>query len=107
MLQKVNAPECPKCGCNATHLAGAGERAGRAWARFACDFCSAQFFLGSPPSTNGVTNGVVEQPVRCPACKSRKVPVNNTKRVGNTILRHRKCGNCSHTFNSTLPVEQD
>lgn len=105
MFQKVVAPECPKCGCNATELVGAGERMGRAWARFACDHCTSQFFLGTNPQVDGEINGVVEQPVRCPRCKSSKVPVDNTSRIGSTKRRHRKCQNCQQGFYSTLPVD--
>ena len=100
-LQKVQAPECPKCGCNATTIIGAGTHGTRAWARFSCDFCDSQFVIGADPTIPKEVNGVIEVPVRCPRCQSTKVPVQNTQKLGRAIKRHRTCGNCGQLFSST------
>lgn len=102
-LEKVQSVDCPHCGCNATKLIGAGENAGRPWARFECDFCNAQFALGRFPAENQVVNGVVYQPVRCPKCKCKDCPVTSSPTpIRDRILRKRyhKCKNCGQQFKS-------
>lgn len=96
-FQKVNAPECPKCGCNHAEMVGAGDRP-RPWARFQCDHCQHVFFLGTQPSESGTVNGVVYQPVqcRCPKCKSINPPVTSTQ----GRIRYHKCDKCGQRFKS-------
>lgn len=100
-LDKINAPECPKCGCNATELVGAGQRGGRPWARFACDNCDHQFSIGTIPSEPGLVNGVTYQAVncRCPKCRAANPPVQSTQGK----VRFHRCDNCGQRFKS---VEQ-
>lgn len=96
MLLKVIGHECPKCGCNATTLIGAGERYGRPWARYQCDHCSHRFTVGANPARDKTINGVIYRPVRCPACKSKDVPVVRTHRR----IRYHKCRSCGQNFKS-------
>lgn len=95
--------ECPKCGCNGVDLVGAGERGGRPWARYACGFCSAQFYVGA--RFGSPEEGVIEQPVKCPRCKSTRNRVTGTKTQGSYTRRQRNCDNCGHTFASYAPRE--
>lgn len=103
-LDRVAAADCPECGCNATKLIGAGGTFPRVWARFGCEFCGKEFQIGTNPAVSQEINGVVEVPVRCPKCKSTRVPVGNTQTVGNTKKRHRKCENCGQRFYSTSSI---
>lgn len=95
-LERVQSPECPRCSCNATSLVGAGETHGRAWARFACDFCDAEFSIGSVPRESKTVNGVVWKKIRCPRCNSNRCPVKTTRGV----KRYHKCENCGQNFKS-------
>jgi transposase-like protein len=94
--------ECPKCGCNGVTLTGAGTRGGRPWARFGCDHCGTQFFAGRE---SGASEGIVENPVRCPFCSSLRVPVTHTDRIGAFKRRYRKCEGCHRTFHSVAPAD--
>ena len=98
MLSKVNAPECPACGCNATRLVGAGEVRGRPWARFACDFCGKENTVGKSPLEPGIVNGVAYEVVhcRCPKCKQKNPKVTSTQ----GRIRYHRCENCSQKFKS-------
>lgn len=95
-LIKGDAPACPKCGCNATKLVGAGERFGRPWARFECDFCRYAFTFGQKPNTDGLVNGVVFRPIRCPKCNSKDVVTTSTRGK----VRLHKCRSCTQAFKS-------
>lgn len=96
-LSKTSGPNCPGCGCNATTLVGAGERFGRPWARYECNFCHRSFSNGAqPPATSEVVNGVVYRPVKCPKCKSKKTRVHTTR----PPIRYHQCNNCGQQFKS-------
>lgn len=97
-LTRPTNPECPRCGCNATTLVNAGQRFGRPWARFECDACEEQFFLGSKPSTDGTVNGVTYQTVqcRCPRCRAANPPVKSTQ----GRVRFHQCRECGQRFKS-------
>lgn len=93
-LERASAPECPKCGCNATSLVRAGESFGRAWARFKCDFCAAEFAIGRPPLDDAPLEGVPYVSVRCPKCDSNDCPVTSTRKP----RRFHKCRGCGLNF---------
>jgi DNA-directed RNA polymerase subunit RPC12/RpoP len=95
-------PCCPRCGCNDTALAAVGSPPqGRAWARFACGHCAAEFCVGSPPAGGESVQGVIYRPLRCPKCGSDRTPVTSSpaKSWGRKKRWH-KCDDCEHTFKS-------
>ena len=97
-LEKVQAPGCPKCGCNASHQIGAGGRCGRYWSRWKCDFCANEYTLGSAVREPGVVNGVAYNTIHCvcPKCKAKNPPVRSTQ----GRIRYHKCDNCGQNFKS-------
>ena len=96
-LERVQSPECPTCGCNATELVGAGQLFGRPWARFQCAACDAQFTVGRQPQGVGVV-GVPYNTVRCrcPGCNH----VNPGVASSRGVHRYHKCEACGLRFQS-------
>jgi phage FluMu protein Com len=95
-LIKSSCPECPACGCNATTLIGAGEKHGRPWAKFRCDFCACQFGFGRNPDKPRLVNGVTYRKLRCPSCDSKNTTTTSTRQP----VRFHKCNNCGQNFKS-------
>lgn len=95
-LDKVQSPECRKCGCNATHLVRVGQRFGDPWARFQCDHCGHEFTIGREP--DGEVAGVPYNTVhcRCPVCNAVNPTVTSSPRP----IRRHACQNCGATFKS-------
>lgn len=104
-LTKSNGPDCPGCGCNATTLIGAGERFGRPWARYKCQFCQKQFTNGANPATPEIVNGVTYETTRCkcPKCEAVNPPVTSTR----GRIRYHKCENCGQLFKSVANADSD
>lgn len=102
-LHKVHSVDCPTCGCNSTALIGAGGTIPRVWARFQCGFCGKLFTVGSDPTEERVTNGVVYQTTncRCPKCKAKNPPVRSTQ----GRIRYHQCQNCGQNFKSVEAAE--
>lgn len=121
-LDKATGPECPDCGCAASRVvASRPGRTGSAirgtlalWTieRRRCDECGCEFSNRLERADEGETeqaeqSGVVYEPLRCPRCSSKKVPVMSTRAVGGATQRHHRCRDCGCRFKSIETVDED
>lgn len=102
-------PDCPKCGCNATDLVGAGSRWGKPWASFSCTYCGHEFALGNRPTASAEPAYCVEfaeQP--CPYCRSQDTTVISSPRPDKGIKkRTHRCRACRRNFATRQRVNDD
>lgn len=85
-LDPVDGPECPRCGCRDSVAVARAKRWGVSVARLQCTLCGQKFY----------EQAVVYPVLKCPKCKSRKVPVKSTRKG----TRYHKCEECAHSFKS-------
>lgn len=115
ILARAQDPECPDCGCNASHLLREVEREGkehrdgqvieRRWIeqRRGCDHCGKHWTTRSdaePPQPLAEPEpeaALVDYPVkRCPLCGHRRTLVQSTRKP----IRYHKCKGCGGNFQS-------
>lgn len=111
-LRKIQGPNCPKCGCNASTVVRLSTQWGKTIEHRACDYC---LHVYCAPAADGPADGRAVDPpapslqppasddsgvaypiLRCPKCHSRDVRVTSTRRP----VRHHQCTACRHRFKS-------
>lgn len=117
-LQKINGPECPRCGCRDSRPVSEARRWGRGQRR-RCAYCNHTWTphrgdwseyptlreameRGVAPGAEDPPNGdpdrgVTYQVIRCPACRSDETRVTRTMRP----IRYHKCEACGNNFKSS------
>lgn len=102
MLQKVEGPECPGCGCQQSELVGTSTRkllqgqqviSRETVERRQCAFCDRRFYV---TTAERPANVVFVAAVRCPHCQSTDTKVTSTR--GNE--RFHRCHTCQQPFKS-------
>ena len=95
MMQKVDGPTCPKCGCNSSRILKRLVQMGRVHLQRQCHACLRIFH--TPEKTQEVPK-VVDYPprLRCPRCKGTKVRCQGVRHP----LRQHRCLECAWTFQS-------
>ena len=109
MLEPVEGPECPYCGCKDVRVVDQRSRWGKPIVRSRCRHCGAMFTAAAPvpdardppedllPAERpaGVAEAVIYRPIRCPDCGSAETKITSTQRP----IRYHKC-RCGRTFKS-------
>lgn len=117
MLRRVNNPECPACGCNASTIITRGrgtrtakdgdvtntiistrrcdnDQCGRLWTHSEAEQPAPA--AESPPAPPPRRDGVTYYVIRCPKCQSKRTKVTSTRKP----IRLHKCLECQNTFKS-------
>lgn len=112
-LQRVQGPECPKCGCRASLRIREYESWGKPWETRRCDYCFKTWnaeVISSSAAATYERKGPADKPadgikiprerttvalaVKCPKCGSEHTRVTSTRRP----IRHHKCKECGKCF---------
>lgn len=116
MLERSDGPECPKCGCQASHqVGGFGYRSQKTATgiettkliRHACDHCGTQFQVPAPPQPTEKPDHPYCVPYKsntCPRCESLRTEVVSVR--AQTELgkfRYHRCRDCRYTFKTLQP----
>lgn len=107
-MQRMTCPECPQCGCNDSEVVRTYKSFGVETALRRCAYCGKEFTARAPAPPPVVheepkpPTPVFHEPQKthCPQCDSTETRVSSTRK----LIRHHKCGSCSHTFKTARPA---
>lgn len=96
-MHRLNAPECPLCGCEDTELVEAGGQRNRSWARFQCNHCGREFLI-----TSGSNAGPRFLERRIPFCPLHNQKMHmNGKPLGAIVYYKCPVAGCGQTAKGT------
>ncbi|MBE3132299.1 MAG: hypothetical protein IMZ55_02415 [Acidobacteria bacterium] len=103
MLQKLDGPECPRCGCADARLVRVERRWGKRSEILRCQHCGETFTPIEPQEDpRPATPAIGYYKVICPKCASPKFQVMSTRQIGNSTVRFHRCEVCGTTGKSTV-----
>lgn len=101
-------PECPKCGCPDVEIVRAPHPDHWFASGLAdCNHCGHRFGFREQKDpdafgTETQQGPVIYQPVRCPVCRSKDVPIQHTE----VPIRYHRCRSCGERFKSVEKIDE-
>lgn len=96
LLEPVDGPDCPKCGCPDSELLSRVQHFGATHQRRMCRHCGRTWIVPEAAAAPRVERAVIYSLIRCPRCQSSATRIYCTRRP----VRYHKCDSCQHTFKS-------
>lgn len=95
-MSTSNDGSCPGCGCPESEVVRTSTWGGAVYEVRRCDHCKREFTHHPEHGDDEPATSVTFHVLRCPCCRSEKVPVTRTMKP----TRYHRCDNCGWTFKS-------